>query len=194
MKPFLPVLCACAALAAPAPAADPAAVEFFEAKVRPVLAENCFTCHGPDKQKAGLRLDSGAAVRKGGESGPAVVPGDPDKSLLLKAVRQTDADLKMPPKGKLPDAAVADLAAWVKMGAPWPADAKAAAADPAKAHWAFRPVKAPAVPEIPNPKSQIPNPIDAFVLAKLQAAGLSPSPPADRVTLIRRVTLDLTGL
>jgi mono/diheme cytochrome c family protein len=187
--------------ATPAPAAEPsanpAALEFFESKVRPVLADNCYSCHGPQKQKNGLRLDSGDAVRRGGDNGPVLAPGDPDHSRIVQAVRQT-GELKMPPKGKLRDAEIDALAAWVKMGAPWPApqaSARAANADdPATTHWAFQPVHQPATPEIPNPKSQIRNPIDAFVLAKLQAAGLAPSPEADRATLLRRVTLDLTGL
>src|SRR3984957_619627 len=110
MKSFPLALCCLTAFAAvrSAPASDPAAVEFFEKKIRPVLAENCYQCHGPEKQKAGLRLDSAAGIGKGGESGPSVIPGDTEKSLLLKAVRQTD-DLKMPPKGKLKDAEIADM-------------------------------------------------------------------------------------
>ncbi len=194
MKLFLPIPFVWAVFTVAAPAADPAAVEFFEKKVRPVLAENCFQCHGPDKQKAGLRLDSGGSIRKGGESGPPVIPGDADKSLLLKAVRQTDADLKMPPKGKLKDAEIADLTAWVKMGAPWPENSLASASGSVKTHWAYQPVKSPAIPASRNPKSEIRNPIDAFIAAKLQQKGLSPSPPADRVTLIRRLTFDLHGL
>ena len=174
MRSLLAILCVWLAFAAVAPAADPAAVEFFETKIRPVLAENCYQCHGPDKQKAGLRLDSAAGIRKGGESGPAVIPGDTDKGLLLKAVRQTDADLKMPPKGKLKDAELADLAIWIKSGARWPeASAGQVAASPK--HWAFQPVVAPPIPKIENRKSKIENPIDAFIGAKLKAAGLTPS-------------------
>src|SRR5262245_50689049 len=102
--------------------ADDAAAEFFEKKVRPVLAEHCFTCHSDQakKLKGGLRLDSRAALLKGGDSGAAIVPGEPANSLLLKAVGYKDVDLQMPPKGKLPDAAVADLTVWVKSGAAWP--------------------------------------------------------------------------
>jgi hypothetical protein len=191
MRSILPVLCCSVLFTASASAADPAAVEFFEKKVRPVLADNCVKCHGPEKQKAGLRLDSATAVRKGGESGPPVVPGDVEKSLLVKAVRQDDPELKMPPTGKLPDAAVADLAAWVKMGAPWPAETLAGAPGSPKSHWAFQPVKAPPIPQVDSASR---NPIDAFVIAKLQAAHLTLSPPADRVTFIRRLTFDLHGL
>jgi mono/diheme cytochrome c family protein len=196
MKSLPLALCCWTVIAAarPAAAADPAAVEFFEKRIRPVLAENCYQCHGPDKQKAGLRLDSSAAVRKGGESGPSVIPGDVDKSLLLKAVRQTDAELKMPPKGKLKDAEIADLSAWIKLGAPWPETPVAHAPGSPPTHWAYQPVKLPLVPERRTPNTEHRNPIDAFVGAKLQAAGLTPSPSADRVTLIRRLTIDLLGL
>jgi mono/diheme cytochrome c family protein len=207
MKPLLPLLAAIA-LAGAARAADPAAIEHFEKNVRPVLAENCHSCHGPEKQKGGLRLDSAAGVGKGGESGPVVTPGKPDESRLIKAVRQTDDDLKMPPKGKLKDAEVAALATWVKMGAPWPAEK--VAVDPTKAHWAFQPVKAPPIPSEAIRRRQPPgvdqknpaadtagspaNPIDAFVRARLAEKGLTLSPRADRVTLVRRLTLDLHGL
>ena len=108
------------------------AVRFFEAKIRPILAERCFQCHGPTKQKGGLRLDSRAEVLAGGDQGPAIVPGHPEKSLLLKAISHTDEALKMPPSKKLPAEQVADLTRWVKLGAPWPgtdpAGAKAAGA------------------------------------------------------------------
>src|SRR5262245_36167746 len=122
---------------------SPEATEFFEKRVRPVLAEHCYSCHGPKKQQAGLRLDGGAFVRKGSDGGPVLVPGDPDKSLLIHALRQ-QGDLKMPPKGKLNEQVVADLVTWVKMGAPWPETGTAAQAqtpDAWKKHWAFQPVK-----------------------------------------------------
>src|SRR5262245_10406528 len=109
--------------AAAAPAApDPPAAELLDSRVRPVPANNCLTCHGPEKQRGGLRLDSRAALLRGSDAGPVVVPGRPDQSPLLRAVRR-EGEVKMPPKGKLPAAAVADLTAWVKMGAPWPAEA-----------------------------------------------------------------------
>jgi cytochrome c553 len=184
-----------------AAAPDAAASKFFEEKVRPVLATRCFQCHGPAKQKGHLRLDSRAAVLHGGDSGPSVQPGKPEESLLLKAVQQT-GELKMPPSGKLTAAEVTNLAAWVRMGAPWPDAAPLAKAPGAngsgftkeqKEFWAFRPPVAappPAVRDAAWPK----NPIDRFILAGLEAKGLRPAPPADRRTLIRRVTLDLTGL
>src|SRR5439155_24763331 len=118
---------ACLFAALPARGADAAAVEFFEAKIRPILVDNCQSCHGTEKQKNGLRLDSAAAIRQGGESGPAISPGEPDKSRLIAAVRQT-GELKMPPKGKLPDEAIAALTEWVKLGAPWPEDSRQQAA------------------------------------------------------------------
>ncbi|HYH63444.1 MAG TPA: PSD1 and planctomycete cytochrome C domain-containing protein [Urbifossiella sp.] len=160
----------------------------FETRVRPLLAEKCFKCHGPDRQRSDLRLDTADGFKKGGASGtPLVTPGRVDDSLLLRAVRHADGVEKMPPDGQLTAAQVADLAAWVRAGAPFPAAvAKAPAADPAK-HWAFRPVVRPDVPKGANP-------IDAFVRARLAAAGLSPAPPADRRALIRRATFDLIGL
>jgi len=191
-------------LASPARDAWPASpppdqAEFFETRVRPVLVESCGKCHGSAKQASGLRLDSREALLEGGENGPAVVAGDPDKSLLIQAVRQTHEDVKMPPKGKLPAAAVEALAEWVKMGAPWPAvvAAKAVAGAPSTGpettHWAFRPVK-PVVPPAVKDRGWVGTPVDAFVLARLETEGLTPSPAADRRTLIRRVSFDLTGL
>ncbi len=176
------------------PAAE--AAEFFEKQVRPVLAENCFNCHGPKKQQGGLRLDSRAALLKGGDGGPVVVPGKPDDSVLVKAVRR-DGDLKMPPKAKLPDGAVAALADWVRAGAPWPDDAAVKAvpsvADVRERHWSFRLVHKPTLPAVKD-ADRVRTPVDAFVLAKLEEKGLSLSRPADRRTLLRRVTFDLTGL
>ncbi|MFO0798470.1 MAG: PSD1 and planctomycete cytochrome C domain-containing protein [Gemmataceae bacterium] len=172
------------------PAARAQDTRHFETRVRPLLAENCFKCHGPDRQRGDLRLDTADGFKKGGGSGtPLVTPGRPDDSLLLRAVRHADGVEKMPPEGKLTAAQVADLAAWVRAGAPYPASvAKAPAADPAK-HWAFLPLR-----QARNPKPELPNPIDGFVLAKLAAAGLTPAPPADPRALIRRATFDLTGL
>jgi hypothetical protein len=179
------------------PAVSPQQADFFERRVRPVLAQHCFRCHGPKKQMSGLRLDSRAALLEGGDRGKAVVPGDPDHSRLLKAVRH-QGDLKMPPRGRLAPQAVEDLAAWVKMGVPWPEGQAVAASDPRaeagwKRHWAFRPVKKPAPPAVKDP-SWPADPIDRFVLARLAEKGLGPSPPADRRTLIRRVYFDLIGL
>jgi mono/diheme cytochrome c family protein len=197
-----PLLTAFALLGLPTAArAEPVDNDFFEKKVRPVLAQHCVSCHGDKKQKGELRLDRKAAFAKGGESGPAVVPGKPADSLLVKVVRY-DHDIKMPPKGKLADADIATLTEWVKGGAPWPDDGAAAQAGGekfdlharAKAHWSFRPVTRPPVPEIRNPQSAIRNPVDAFLLSALQKEGLTFAPPADKRALLRRVTFDLTGL
>lgn len=169
-------------------------VRFFETAVRPVLVEHCQKCHGEAKQQAGLRLDSRKALLSGGDSGPAVVPGKPEESRLIRAVRQVDDDLKMPPKGKLTDRQIADLARWVERGAPFPAAlsvTNARSRDPN--HWAFQPPVEPAIPVVKNsawPQS----PVDNFVLAKLEAAGLVAASPADKRTLIRRATFDLIGL
>ncbi len=192
---LLAVLSLFCVIARPSTAADPPLppedVRFFETRVRPLLIEKCFKCHGPAKQKGELRLDSAEAIKKGGGSGnPLFVAGKPDDSLLLRAVRHADGVEKMPPDGQLKDAEIADLAAWVKRGAPFPVAAKVVGSDPAK-HWAFQPVLRP---EIPKTKDQPSTPLDAFVLAKLEAAGLKPAPPADKRTLIRRATFDLTGL
>jgi len=185
--------------AAPAagPAISPAEAEFFETQVRPVLAEKCYSCHGPKLQQAGLRVDSRAALLRGTDAGqPSLVPGDPEKSSLVTAIRHTGA-VKMPPQGKLPDKDIQALTEWVKMGAPWPGGGAVvsteSAADRAKKHWAFQPVRKPAVPAVKN-KTWIKSPVDAFILAKLEKKGIAPSRIADRRTLIRRATFDLTGL
>ncbi len=189
-----------------APARDEATVEepraasaeeaaFFEAKVRPVLVDSCFQCHGPRKQSGGLRLDSRASALQGGDGGPALIPGEPEKSPLVLAARH-DGELKMPPKGKLPDPAVAALAAWVKMGAPWSAGSNPtsrAQNEPNGTLWSLKPVVDPPLPRVEH-SDRVASPVDAFILAKLEARKLEPSPPADKRTLIRRATFDLTGL
>ncbi len=181
-----------------------ASPDFFETKIRPILANNCYSCH-TDSKLGGLRVDSSEALLKGGGRGPAIVAGDPDKSLLISAVRQTDPDLKMPMGGKLKDAEVADLAAWVKAGATW---SKAAAPIAASAgstagkyviaperrkFWSLLPVSSPPVPALKDAKWAKTN-IDKFVLAGLEKQGLKPMAPASKHDLIRRATLDLTGL
>ncbi|HVK11716.1 MAG TPA: PSD1 and planctomycete cytochrome C domain-containing protein [Gemmataceae bacterium] len=179
-------------VAASAPAADPTADEFFEASVRPVLVEACGKCHGPAKQHGGLRLDSRAAVLSGGDHGPAIVPGKPADSRLIAAVRRA-GELKMPPDKPLADKHVAALVRWVELGAPWPADRGPAKTATPTEHWAFKPVRT-AEPPVARDASWVRTPIDRFLLAKLEAEGLSPSPAADKRTLIRRATYDLTGL
>ncbi len=190
-------------LSTSSPNPTPEAIEFFEKKVRPVLAEQCFGCHSEQKPQGGLNLRTRAALLQGGALGPALVPGDPEKSLLIRAVRYHD-HLKMPPKGKLPETQIRDLEAWVKMGAVWPSERmkdeggrknSAGPVHPQKAevHWSFRPVGMPGVPPVKN-RWWVKNPVDAFVLAELEKKGLKPNSYADRPTLIRRVTFDLTGL
>ncbi|HZY84798.1 MAG TPA: DUF1549 domain-containing protein, partial [Gemmataceae bacterium] len=167
----------------------PAAAAFFESKVRPVLVGSCLRCHGAKKQRGDLRLDSRASLLKGGAHGPAVVPGDPDKSLLIQAVRRAHEGVKMPPNKRLPDAEVRALAAWVKGGAVWPEGAASALRE--ERPWAFRPLR-PVEP--PDSSGKSANPIDRFIHARLRERGLQATAPADRRTLIRRATFDLTGL
>jgi hypothetical protein len=181
-------------LTGPARAADPSdGVAFFEKTIRPVLAERCFACHSAQsgKSKGGLRLDTPRALLQGGDSGSAVVPGKPDQSRLIRAVRYTADDLHMPPKDKerLSAGQVRDLETWVRIGAPVPKDGGGRKVD-AGSHWSFQPVREPALPPVRGSA----HPIDRFVDAGLAAHGLTPVGPADKRTLIRRVTFDLTGL
>jgi uncharacterized protein DUF1549/uncharacterized protein DUF1553/cytochrome c/concanavalin A-like lectin/glucanase superfamily protein len=205
---------ALAALAAPAPSPtapgtkpDARVLEFFEKKVRPVLAESCYKCHGPAKQLGGLRLDSRAAILQGGASGAAIVPGKPEQSLLIDAVNHKTR--QMPPGGKLKAQEIAALAGWVRMGAPWPLErqkdegGRMKGENPAsgfrnpksavaRAYWAFQPVREPAIPRVGEGWAK--NPIDRFVFQKLKSAGLTPAAEAHKGTLIRRAYFDLTGL
>jgi hypothetical protein len=174
--------------------------EFFEARIRPILEEHCFKCHGRRKQESGLRLDSRENVLRGSDAGPVVVAGNPDESPLIEAVRH-DGATKMPPKSKLPPQAIADLTKWVQMGIPWPdsvhepgtGSVQNRAGAAASQHWAFRPIRDPAPPEV-KAKAWLRTSVDRFILARLEAKGLSPSPQADQRTLIRRACFDLTGL
>ena len=198
-----PPLSATAARALASPADTAASADFFETKVRPVLANNCYACHTASAL-GGLRLDSREAMLKGGGRGAALVPGDPDKSLLITAIRQTDENLKMPQGGKLKAEEIDDLMAWVKAGAVWPASSATttAAASPTGAYaipperrnfWSLLPiqdVQPPTVKDTKWPKSTI----DKLVLAKLEKEGLKPVRPANKHDLLRRATLDLTGL
>ena len=178
---------------------DEEAERFFESRVRPVLAARCYECHShAGKHKGKLYLDTRAGWEQGGDSGAALVPGDPEQSLLVRAVRYGDANLQMPPTGKLPQAEIDDLVAWVKSGAFDPRtqnDAKPAAAvkPDGREHWAFQPVRVPEAPPVRD-EQWIRNEIDRFVLARLEAEGLAPAPEADRRTLLRRASFDLVGL
>lgn len=178
--------------------------EFFERKIRPVLVERCYECHsvGVKRIGGGLLLDSRAGVMKGGDAGAAITPGDPEASLFIHAVRHTDPDLTMPPKKKLSDAEIADLEAWVKMGAPDPRTEDTVASSQAKSAidwnkarqwWSFRPLTKPEAPAVKQ-KKWVKNDIDRFILARLEKENLQPSGDADKRALIRRATYDLTGL
>jgi hypothetical protein len=177
------------------PSADDA--DFFETRVRPLLANNCFECHGEKKQEAGLRLDVRKAAMRGGDEGPVIKPGSPESSKLIAAVGYA-GDIQMPPRGKMPAEQIEILAAWVKRGAPWPEhaavnEASNNAIDIAKTHWAFQPVHEPPAPPV-SQVDWIRGPVDAYVLARLEAVGIAPGNPADKRTIIRRATIDLTGL
>jgi hypothetical protein len=188
----------------PARAASPEELAFFESKIRPVLVEKCYKCHATgegNKIKGGLALDTRESVRKGGDSGPAVVPGDTKKSLLLEAIRYTKNDLQMPPEkdgGKLSDSVIKDFERWIQTGAADPRTGGAVAkkeydGSKAKDHWAYQPPKKSPVPVVKNtawPKTDI----DRFVLANLESKGLAPVADASKLTLLRRVYFDLIGL
>ncbi len=178
---------------AQAPKGDKAE-EFFESRIRPILAEHCYSCHGPKKQQGGLRLDRREAITKGADGEPVIIPGHPEKSTLLQAVRQ-EGDVKMPPKGKLPASAIADLKTWIERGAYWPEDRTTAHSSTSDGgtHWAFQPVRKPPLPALKD-STWPATPVDAFILARLEAKGVAPSPAADRRTLLRRLKFDLLGL
>ena len=184
------------AILAPAALCGDDGSEFFEKRVRPVLANECWGCHGPETQHGGLRLDSREAVIRGGGRGPAMVPGDPEASLLVRALRHDG--LQMPLGGRLDGAKVSDIAKWIESGAAWQPAASAvpgedAAEERAGTHWAFRPVENPNPPAVRD-EAWVSNEIDAFVLARLEAEGLSPASQSSRRSLIRRLSFDLTGL
>jgi hypothetical protein len=189
--------------AAGADVAPAEGLEFFEKKVRPLLVEHCYACHSPAAEKGvkgGLSLDTREGTLRGGDSGPVLVPGSPDASAIIRAVRWKDEKLQMPPKKALAPEQVGVLEQWVKMGAPdpraggaVPASKPAGLSDEARAHWAYQPVKDPEVPAV-REASWVKSPVDAFVLAKLEEKGMSPAAPATRAALIRRATFDLTGL
>jgi hypothetical protein len=206
---FVVAVLTCAALFAPGVAWSADAIdvknpdEFFEKSVRPLLATRCLECHSAKEPEAGLRLDARENMVRGGDNGPVIVPGEPDKSLLITAIHYRDENLQMPPTGKLTGEQIAALTTWVKIGAPWPAASAAirpAAPDETfeitpeeRAFWSFQPVIASPVPAIKDtawPKRDI----DRFILARLESTSLPPSAPADKRTLLRRATFDLVGL
>jgi hypothetical protein len=193
-------------VALPAWAADDdaqrAAMTFFEKEVRPILVERCFECHSNTKQKGGLRVDHIGYLKTGGDTGPAVVPGEPSKSALMEAIRWTNDDFQMPPKnngGKIPDAEIAILEKWIKMGAPWPEDGskkvvvtEGGFTEEQRNYWFFQPVKKVSPPDAGG--KWVRNDVDRFIAAKQAEMKLKPAPEADRHELARRVYFDLHGL
>jgi hypothetical protein len=184
-----------ALLAAPSLPAQTFSAEdlrLFETEVQPILAQSCLLCHNEKLRTSGLAFNSRDAILQGGNRGPAIVPGDPANSLMLKAVQQS-GDLKMPPTGRLPDEQIAAIERWIARGLPWPAESGSAAAAKKSDLWSLQPIRKPDPPAVQN-GGWARNPIDRFVLARLEKEGLAPSPEADRSTLIRRLSLDLVGL
>ena len=194
-SPFLIALTASAAAQATPPTASQ--LEFFEKEVRPVLAENCYKCHGPKKQKSSLRLDSREFILKGGEVGPIVVLGKPETSRMIMAINHAKSkDVEPMPSAdeKISPKAIAALTEWVRQGLPWPTESSPVAHDP-RNHWAFKTVQAPATPALsPADEAKVRQPLDRFVLAKLKSTGLDFNPEAPREVVIRRLTLALWGL
>lgn len=186
-----------------APLDRTAALEFFEKKVRPVLVSNCYTCHSADtKPSGGLRVDDRTGLLQGGNTGAAIVPGHPEKSLLLQRVNLKDAKKRMPLEGnKLSEEEVADLTTWIKDGAIWPTPLVPSTLGKPKPryeqlkreHWAWQPLTEPKVPTVQD-TGWARDDIDRFLLARLEAKGLKPVGDADKLALLRRVTFDLTGL
>jgi hypothetical protein len=176
-------------------------IEYFETHIRPILIDNCAKCHGEKRQRADLRLDSPAAIRAGGERGPLFVAGDPDASLLIRAVRYNDEDLQMPERGKLADEDIAKLEKWVSMGAPMPASDQTEVVLPSsdfnleerRQHWAFQPLKSVPLPDVARADWPL-EPLDHFILKKLEQESLAPAAESERRQWLRRVSYDLTGL
>jgi hypothetical protein len=198
--PVLAIACGVAIGRGWAAELPPDQAEFFEKKIRPVLVEHCYKCHSENGEKGikgGLSLASRDGIRKGGETGPALNLADPDKSLILQAIRYSDEDLQMPPKHRLAQDVIANFEKWVRMGAPDPRDGEAPKSNidfvAAREFWSFKPVQNPNAPEVKD-TAWVRNDVDRFILAKLEAAGMKPNSSADRRALLRRATYDLTGL
>ncbi|HXT57389.1 MAG TPA: DUF1549 domain-containing protein, partial [Pirellulales bacterium] len=181
---------------------DPKGIEFFEQNIRPLLVQRCYKCHSAKSQplRGGLMLDSRAAWQRGGDSGPAIVPGDPDASLVVKAVRYDNDEVQMPPDGKLPEREIASLVEWIKLGAPDPREGdstpvarKSVSLEEGRTRWAFQPLAVKAPPAVAD-ETWPRTPLDRFILAKLEERGIAPNSSADRRRLIRRAYFDLIGL
>ncbi|MCA9207150.1 MAG: DUF1549 domain-containing protein, partial [Planctomycetales bacterium] len=177
----------------------------FVRDVRPIFERHCYECHGPEKQKSGLRLEVKAAALEGGDGwAPNIIPGDPRKSPLMQFVRDDDADTRMPPEGeRLSEKEIATLTSWIAAGAKWPDGVDALVLPDKRLHWAFQPIRRPALPELANGDRAggdrvraewARNEVDRFILARLAEHGLAPSPEADRTTWLRRVYFNLIGL
>jgi hypothetical protein len=199
---FIGIVALGMAFAAQSQEIAPADLEFFETQIRPILAENCFKCHGPDKQESGMRLDHIETVLLGGSRGPALVVNQPDASRLIEAIQYGNVDLQMPPTGKLSEAEITNLREWIRRGAPWPDEPLPSASRVEEAfdiasrrdtHWAWQPIQSVAPPKVGN-AAWSDQPIDQFILAGLDAAGLSPAESADKRTIVRRLYFDLIGL
>src|SRR5262245_14482034 len=159
--------------------------DFFTASVQPLLSGNCLSCHNQKLRSSGLALDARQDILTGGNRGPAITAGSPDSSLMIRAVEHT-GDLKMPPDGKLSNEQIAVLRRWIEQGAVWPSSASAAKDTAGRDHWAFQQPSHATPPTVRNAR-WVRNPLDRFILAKLEAEGIAPSPEADRATLLRRV-------
>ncbi|MBL8849199.1 MAG: DUF1553 domain-containing protein [Planctomycetaceae bacterium] len=189
------------------PAADAISLEdrdFFETSVRPVLINRCQDCHSSDNRESQLSVEHLADLLAGGSRGPAIVPGEPPKSLLIRALSHGDVELQMPPKEKLPAEEIAAITEWVRRGAPWPGEVPTTAAGTARGgeaaftseqlnYWSFQPIHRATPPAVER-RDWVRNPIDQFVLSGLEQLGMDPAPAADRRTLIRRVYFDLLGI
>ena len=172
---------------------DPNPVVDFAKDVKPILSSRCYSCHGPDKQQNGLRLDVRDDALRGGDHGKAIVSGDAGASLIIKHVTGADGKKVMPPEfDRLTDAQVAVLKAWIQQGAVWPDD-QAGQSTKIVDHWAFKAPVRPAAPQVKD-AAWVRNPVDAFVLAQLEGLNVKPAPEADRATLVRRLHLDLIGI
>ena len=180
-------------------------LSFFESKIRPVLSEKCYDCHSArgDKIKGGLRLDHIDLILEGGDTGPALVRGNPDDSLMVEAIRYQESDFQMPPKGKLTDSQIGDIETWIKNGAFWPVEPIPELSSSKKRsvfniekrrkeHWCWQPISPPTIPDADSSKNI--HPIDQLIREKVAKAGLLPSKSTDKRTWLRRVTFDLTGL
>lgn len=183
---------------------DDPGIQFFETRIRPLLVENCYKCHSvtAKKLKANLYLDSRAGFLKGGDNGPAIVPGHADQGKLIEAISWTNPDLQMPPRAKLNEQQQGDLKKWIAMGAPWPAESAPKPVANVRvfdlqqrkaSHWCWKPIVGMTPPEVKDAK-WVQSPIDRFILAKLEQSGLQHAAPADRQRLIRRAYFDVIGL